>query len=503
MRKIRLAAAFIAAVTIYLFSAKYFHDKTINQVRVGVGLHESVVAKVDPAQVQSANQALLVTNLFSKLVEYDKFGQLQAGISTKFYWQDHSLIFEFGQKVKTFSGHAIDANDAAVSIRRLIKLDSSIHVNLKVLLCDIKNIEEVFSDCDAVKVQDKKLVITPKDPKFKHFLLKALTASDFGIVPALQIDKTTLDIVSLKETSGAYYLDSRDDKQWVLKANAHYRINETTPKEVILVNLAPNDIWNAFVENKIDVVTTISPVDADVLKQIKSVPDVSMATTMDLKLYFIKFSPKALRDFTAEQRLYLGERFREVMKEKYTLPISSKETNQIFSDVGYGHLSQEQEAQINSLRAHAKAGVFKRKPQFYFYRSVANKYAPFKDISEIDPVLTDQRPYMQKPEDRLDLFFGATDSAYEESLALIGSNFTQGSFGTTDSEAAEWMKKYIDTDDESKRLSMLQDLHFKALENGVTVPLFKAPYTAVARNHFKVNQSKLFASTAFWNIIKE
>lgn len=503
MRKAHLTAALIAAVAIYLLCAIFLKEKSIDQVRVGVGLHESVVAKVDPAQVQSANQALLVTNLFSKLVEYDKFGQLQAGVSTKFHWQDNALIFEFGNKVKTLSGHFIDANDAAVSIRRLIKLDSNIHVNLKLLLCDIKSVEEVFADCDAVKVQDQKLIITPKDPKFKPFLLKALTASDFGIIPAQQIDKTTLDILSIKETSGAYYLDSKDAKQWLLKANTHYRINETTPKEVILVNLAPNDIWNAFVNNEIDVVTTISPVDADVLQQIKSVPDVSLATTMDLKLYFIKFSPKALRDFTAEQRLYLGERFRSVMKDKYTLPISSTETDQIFSDVGYGHLSSEQEARIKSLRTNAKAGAFKRKPQFYFYRSVANKYAPFKDISEIDPVLTDQRPYMQKPEDRLDLFFGATDSAYEESLALIGSNFTQGTFGTTDAEASEWMKKYIDTEDESKRLAMIQDLHFKALENGVTVPLFKAPYTAVARNHFKVNQSKLFASTAFWNIIKE
>ncbi|WP_409477373.1 hypothetical protein [Pseudobdellovibrio sp. HCB154] len=503
MRKVRLAAALLAAVAIYLVFAKSFSVKTIDQVRVGVGLHESVVAKIDPAQVQSANQALLVTNLFSKLVEYDKFGQLQAGISTKFYWEGHSLVLEFGNKVKTQSGHFIDAQDAAVSIRRLIKLDSNIHVNLKLLLCDIKTVKDVFTNCDGVKVQDKKLILTPKNLKFKHFLLKALTASDFAIVPEQQIDKTTLDILSLRETSGAYYLESRDDKQWVLKANAHYRINETTPKEVILVNLAPNDIWNAFVENKIDVVTTISPVDADVLQQIKSVPDVAIAETMDLKLYFIKFSPKALRDFTAEQRLYLGERFRSVMKEKYTLPISSKETHQIFSDVGYGHLSQEQEAKISSLRANAKTGVFERKPQFYFYRSVANKYAPFKEILEIDPVLTDQRPYMQKPEERLDMFFGATDSAYEESLALIGSNFTQGTFGTNETEASEWMKKYIDTEDESKRLAMLQDLHFKALENGVTVPLFKAPYTAVARNHFKVNQSKLFASTAFWNIIKE
>ena len=496
-------AIFCAIGVIYLKNSRDSADKTIDQVRIAFTLTQTAVPKVDPAEVQSANQGILVDNLFSRLVEYDSAGQIQAGVATKFYWEDSSLVFEFGTKVKTLSGHYIDAEDAATSLRRLLKLDSNTHINLKLFLCDINYTEEVFSDCDAIKVKNNKLILTPNNPKFKPFLLKALTSIDFGIIPVQQIDKKTLDISSLKETSGAYYLDYQDDQKWILKTNTHYNIKKTTPKEIILVNLAGNDIWDHLVENKVDVVTTLNTVDSDILNRIKTIPNLSISETMDIRLFFIKFSPRALRDFTSEQRLYLGERFRNVMTLNYKLPIDSKPTNQFFLDLGYGHLSKEQEQKISSLRQNSKPGVFERKPKFYLYKSLEKKFAPFKEIQEIDPQLTDLRPYMQKPEDRLDVYTGNTDTAYEESLAVLGYNFTQGTFGLNEAQSNEWIKKYIDTDNEQERFLMIQDLHYETLVNGVTVPLFKAPYTAVARNHFKVNLSKIFASTQFWRIIKE
>lgn len=503
-RKVALMVVILCATgAIYLKKSSHFTEETIDQVRIAFTLNQTAVPKIDPAEVQSANQGILVDNLFSRLVEYDNSGQIQAGVASKFYWEGNSLVFEFGTKARTLSGHNIDADDAATSLRRLLKLDSNTHINLKLFLCDINSIEEVFRDCDAIKVKNNKLLLTPNNPKFKPFLLKALTSIDFGIIPVQQIDKKTLAILDLKETSGAYYLDYQDDQKWILKTNIHYNIKKTTPKEIVLVNLAGNDIWDHFVENKIDVVTTLNTVDTDILKRIKTIPNLSISETMDIRLFFIKFSPKAIRDFTSEQRLYLGERFRNVMKEKYKLPISNKPTNQFFLDLGYGHLSTEQEQKISSLRQNSKPGVFSRKPKFYLYKSLEKKFAPFKEIQEIDPQLTDLRPYMQKAEDRLDVYTGNTDTAYEESLAVLGYNFTQGTFGLNEAQATEWIEKYIDTDDEQKRFLMIQDLHYETLVNGITVPLFKAPYTAVARNHFKVNLSKIFASTQFWSIIKE
>lgn len=501
--KISAAAAVLVAAIAYFFSPTNTNPTTIDQVRIGATLNETTVPIVDPAVVQSSYQSLLVNNLFSRLAEYDNDGQIQAGVSTKFYWKNNSLIFEFGKKVKTASGHFINANDAAVTIRRLIKLDSTTQVNLKLFLCDIRSTEEVFKGCDAIKVENDKLILTPTNLKFKPYLLKALTSISFGIIPAQQIDKNTLAILSLKETSGPYYLEYKDSKRWILKPNDHFYVSNTAPREVILLNLEANEIWDHFIENKIDVVTTLNSVDTEVLEKIKSVPDLQISETIGIKLFFIKFSPKALIDFTPEQRLYLGERFRSIMKDRYNLPINHKPTNQFFSDVGHGHLSPEQELKISNLRQNAKPGEFRRKAKFYLYKSLEKKLSPFKEILEVEPVLTDQRAYMQKPEERLDVFTGTTDSAYEESLGLLSYNFSQGTFGLNDTQAAEWMKKYVDTEDEQKRFSMIQDLHYKTLENGITVPLFKAPYTAVARNHFKVNLSKIFASTQFWDIIKQ
>ena len=501
--KLILAAIFIVAATLYSLFKFTYNSKSIQQVRVGATLNETTVPIVDPAEVQSSYQSLLVNNLFSRLVEYDNAGQIQAGVASKFYWKNDSLIFEFSDKVKTIYGRYINAYDAAVTIRRLLKLDSASHINLKLLLCDIITVEQAFQDCDAVKVVSNKLILTPKDKKFKPYLLKVLTSISFGIIPAGQIDTKTLKILSLKETSGPYYLDSKDEKKWILKKNIHFYVSENAPNEVVIYNLEAKDIWEYFIEDKIDVVTTLNSVDNEIFEKIKSVPNLNITETIDIKLYFIKFSPKALHDFTPEQRLYLGERFKNIMKEKYNLPINFKSTNQFFSDVGYGHLSPNQEYRIDTLRKNAQSGLFKRKAKFYLYKSLEKKLSPFKSIEQLDPILTDQRAYMQKPEERLDVFTGTTDSAYEESLGLLSYNFNQGTFGLNESDAAVWMKAYIDTEDEQARFKLIQDLHYKTLEKGVTVPLFKAPYTAVARNHFKVNLSKIFASTQLWDIIKE
>lgn len=502
LSKISVAVTISITALIY-FIFQFKSSKSPYQIRVGATINETTVPVVDPAEVQSSYQSLLVNNLYSRLVEYDTAGQLQAGVASKFYWKNDALIFEFSDKVKTISGHFINAYDAAVTIRRLIKLDSTTHVNLKLLLCDITTVEQAFNDCDAVKVESNKLILTPKDKKFNPYLVKALTSISFGIIPAEQIDKISLKILSLKETSGPYYLDSKDDKKWVLKKNAHFYITQSAPSEVILFNLDAKDIWDHFITDKIDVVTTLNSVDAETYEKIKSIPYLSITETIDIKLFFIKFSPKALRDFTSEQRLYLGERFKNIMKEQYSLPLNYKPTNQFFSDIGYGHLSPEQERKIDILRKNAKPGFFKRKVQFYLYKSLEKKLSPFKSIEELEPVLTDTRAYMQKPEERLDVFTGTTDSAYEESLGLLSYNFNQGTFGLNEMEAANWMKIYIETENEHDRFKLLQDLHYKTLENGVTIPLFKAPYTAVARNHFKVNLSKIFASTQLWDIIKE
>ncbi|MEN0058177.1 MAG: hypothetical protein AAGB31_05035 [Bdellovibrio sp.] len=470
-------------------------------VRIAFDISENSTPNIDPASIRSISQGILSDNLYSRLVEFDLSGQIQAGITSKFYWHKNSLIFEFTDKVKTASGKVIDAEDAAISLRRLLKLGSNTHIDLKLFLCEIQSIDDVFKDCEAVKVENQKLILTLKDENLKPFLVPALASIDFGIIPKQQISRDDLSILSLSETSGTYFLHQKTINKWVLKPNTHYGIKATSPKEIHLININQGKGgWDLFVDNEVDVVSTLHTLTDEIHKKITVIPDIKISKTMDLKLFFIKFSPKALLDFSESQRLWMGNKFQSLMSKEYPLPLEAKLTSQFFLDVGFGHLTPEQEEYIKDLRKNANPGRLPRKFTFYFYNSLSQTFNVFRKIEELEIKETDLFPFMQPPEERLDVFMGTTDTAYEESLALLGYNFTQGSFGLNAEEGSRWMKKFMSLESSRERIALTQQLHFDMLKRGVTIPLFKAPYTAAARNGFSVKLSPLFATTHFSEI---
>jgi MarR-like DNA-binding transcriptional regulator SgrR of sgrS sRNA len=473
------------------------------KVRVAFDFSSSVVPRVDPAAINSFSQGVLVDNIYSRLVEFDRQGRIQSGIASSFYWKENSLIFTFAEKVRTASGHYIDANDAAVSLRRLLKLGSNTHIDLRLFLCEIETAAEVFKDCPAIRVEEGRLVITLSTPKYKPFLVQTLAAIDFGIIPQSEIDRNSLEILSTRETSGAYHIAETSERRWVLKKNNHYNITESSPGEVHLLSIKDKSAWDQLIDDEVDVVTTSHNLTSVTLKKIEKLKDLEVSSTLNIKLFFVKFSPAALKDFSAKQRYWVARQFRELMMVKYPLPIGAQPSNQFFLEVGFGHLSTIQLKEIEDLMRYVAEVSFSRKMSFYIYEAMKDVFSVFKEIKELDAQETPLFPFMQKPEDRLDVFMGTTDTAYEENLSVLGYNFTQGTFGLTAAEGEQWMTKYVETVDESRRLELIQNLHYEMLKRGVTIPLFKAPYTAVAKNGFIVNLYPLYAGTYFSEIHKK
>lgn len=503
MKLISAIIAIIVAVVGSLFIYRKQSDNMIESIRIAYDISSASIPKVDPAEVRSFPQGLLIDNLYSKLVEYDANGNLQAGVASKFYWEENILIFEFKNRAKTISGKFVDEIDAAVSLRRLLKLGNTTHVNLRLFLCEINSVSEVFQDCDAIKTQPGKLIIALKDPSFKPFLLQALASIDFGIVPLSAISKNDLSILNNEQTSGPYYLSEKLDDRWVLKANEHYRITAESPREVVLKSIEKKDTWDLFTDSEVDIVTTDNSLNATTYQKIMTIPNVEISKTLGIKLFFITFSPKAMKDFTAKQRRYIGNQFRKVMQRKYPLPLDSTPTTQFFLDLGFGNLSKPQAEELESLSSENEVEKFDRKLTFYMYNSMLDTFSVFREIPELDPIETEEYPFMQHPKDRLDVFMATTDTDIEESLDFLGYNFTQYTFGMTEEQGAAWTREYMAMREKSDRLSKIQALHFNMLKNAVTIPLFKAPYTAVARNGFVINLSPISASTQFSRISKK
>jgi len=478
----------------------------LSKARVAYPIGQISVEELDPAKIEVLGQALLIDNLYSHILEYDDSGNIQAGIAKTFYWEKDNLIVEFSNKAQTISGHFINAEDAAVSIRRVLRLGASTHSNLGYLICGKVENFDPFQDCEGVRVQDGRLVLRVKSESLKPFLIQSLASDDFVIVPRGSIDRQSLKIIDYKNTSGPYYIEKAEENTWTLLRNEmHYQLRKSSPKEIILVD--SKDASAAFeliINDKVDLIPTWGNVgDAHFAREKRDPSDLIVSKTMDIKLYYLQYSPEALQKFSIEERVYVANKIREQMRAKYPLPLYSTETNQFFLDQSNGNLTVEQRSNVNALMARKNwVDRLNKKVSFYFYKQLSY-FNVFREISELKMMEVDFFPFQQKPEDRYDLFLATTDTSFDENLSLLNYNFTQGTFGLTKEEGNIWMEKYMALEDKGERAKMLQELHYNALINGVIFPLFKAPYTSLGRNGYKLPLSPLYASSHFWKIERE
>lgn len=474
----------------------------IDEVRIAYTIAALDESSLDPASIEMIDQALLIDNIYSHLVQCDDEGNIQAGIAKKFYWEGDTLVFEFDKKVKSVDGHYIDAQDAAISIRRVLSLGTTTHSDLSFFLCRSSQNKDPFSDCEAVRVENQKLYLKVKDLRYKPFLLTSLTSDDFVIIPKSVIDPKTLKILNTRVTSGPYYIDSINGTNWILKANVgHYDLTEKSPKKVTLVSTEGTTATDLFLQDRVDLLSTLNNIPQEKFDEIKSkIDDVVLTKTLGIKLYYLQFSPISQKKTTKEDRAFLAKKFRKLMKAKYSLPIFAEETNRFFLDQSFGKLSSSQEHDLSKYLDSGMSYQAKEKVSFYFYNSLEKLFKVFREIEEIDPVETDEYPFSQPIEKRLDLFLATTDTAYEESMSLLGYNFTQGTFGLDRTQGNVWLQKYLGLQEASERATLLQELQFTALSEGILFPLFKTPYTSIGRNGFSMKLSPLYASSHFWKI---
>ncbi|GIL16950.1 MAG: hypothetical protein BroJett040_07010 [Oligoflexia bacterium] len=477
--------------------------KEIEEVRIAYSFTPGQIPDLDPAEISMIDQALLIDNLYSHLIEYDENGKLQPGIADYFEIKDDTIIFHFSKKVKTRSGHFIDADDAAASIRRLIKLDSATHAELTNILCSKDEITDVFKDCPAIKSQNNQLILSVRDIRYRSYLLEALAADDMVIVPISAINPQSLKIQNYSETSGPYSIDYVKDERLVFIQNpVHYNLRGNSPRAVTLISTDKTSIDDLFLSNKVDILSTLNNPSSEMVQRFKEqVPSTNINKTLSIKLYYIQFSPSAQKKFSRAQRSRIANQFKKVMPAAYPLPLFAEPTSTFFLDNSIGMLSQEQMREVERLNS-IEEDVLYEKPTFYLYKSRAKIFNVFKQIKEINPIETDDVPFFTAPEKRLDIFLATTDTSYEESYALLGYNFTMGTFGVNKQESIPWMAEYLKTENSVDRVKLINTLHFNALKSGVLFPLYKAPYTSVGRNGFELPLNPMFASSHFWKIRK-
>lgn len=461
-------------------------------------------SNLDTAKIKNVTEYLLIENLYSRLVEY-KDARLVPGVSEFFEVKGRQIVFTFSGRVRTKGGSIVGAEDAALSLKRLIFLGRSGHGDIRRFLCPGYKLKSMDDDCPGIKIEAGRLVLEPVEEHFIPLLIPTLESADYSVVPkaALNLKSAQVEIIDHTNTSGPYYVESDSlSGEIVLRANpSHYNYHKAMPQIVKVVPTPTLEGPKKFLTGAVDLVPTSEfYLKDDAKKILADSSQFNVHSTMPSRVNMVVFSPRAVRDFTAEQRFYAVKKYVEVRERAYPV-LGSATTVQFFQALSDGTLNSDQLSQIVKLRNPTNLGKFRRKMEIAFFRGYGEVYRKaLAADSDFDIVEYDRPPIEIGPDNRPDMLAISTDSAWTENLSLLGHNFEIGAFHLPGLDVEKWFEKYLNGRTKEERILQLNELHFDLLKNAIIVPFNVYPYYAVSTKNWNLDFSKLSSETALWKI---
>ncbi len=459
--------------------------------------------KLDPANVQTLNEANLIRNLYSRLVEFTNEGELTTAAAESFTVSDTDLTFTIRKDLISSKGQRITAEDFYLSLKRLLVLDKNTHGDLKNILCRTNEKLVINSPCEGLSYSENKLFIRPTEANRIKYILPLLASVDFSVVPKSSIDWSSLDlpILNYQNTSGAYYLerDFTDKNQsLILKANTNsFYYAPNIPHEIEVISATRDQASALFIEKKLDYIPTSYSWTGEMLDKAKD-SDVNIHETFPIKLWATRFTVEGLKKSTAAERKYIGEKLRAKFTQIYPQEriTFSKE---MFPKLSEGSLSAAELATLDTepsenfkLQRKIKLGV--PKGEFDKFYNALNE---FEWIELIELV---RAPWTLESSQQPDCYVTFGDSSFFEDLSLISNQMSMGTFNLSKSESIKWIQDYLNIEDKSLRLKMLRELHLNTLQNSYIVPIGFTNFYSFSQNNWKLNFSKYYVGNPFWQI---
>ncbi len=451
------------------------------------------IKKFDPHFLAGASAASLSQNLYSRVVSLTNDGQITEDLADDIRWDGKSYRLHIRKGTKTVDGFPIEAKDVAISLVRNFRRRQNTHGNLNMLM-----------DEEGIQVENDTVILTPRDPRFKTFLITLLASSDFAIIPSisLDLDKIDLPIRDWRNSSGLYYVDNDSESgAFTLRINKNHHF--FNGRQVEMLKLHPGigyDAIELFNKGIVDIIPTATVADSgDFLEVDTAVANVHRTENIHFTSLF--FTSRGLKKFSPYERLKIGDTIKRALLKRLK-PGAWSPTEEYLPKFGEGSLSREQLTALRSLVDRARNTRLKKTAVFGVYPSRLEYFrSALKGELGIQVEPTKGRPPWLEPESRQpDLYFSMGDSMFFESLSLLHYNFEQGTF-LNRADGILWLQSYIEVDTKSERIALIKALHFQALIAGRIIPVLTEPYFSVSRKPLTANFSKFYAGSPFWNLI--
>jgi len=505
IKKFFFMITFIIAFLVLAIALVYvYNSRNTNYMKINIGFHYFESAQsLDPAQIDTIYQSNLIENIFSRLLEYDNNGQLICTLCEKFWIEDKTIFFELKKNLKTVDGNPITAKNVENSLKRLVKLNTNTHGNLRHFI-DIDS--NGFSE--SILANDNILKIETRQSHFPQFVLPLLASMDFSVIPSSSIKlKDGKEVIDFRNTSGPYFI-KKDDKNGNIQLEAnpyHPHYSEDMPININIVPLEYEKGVEAFLSGKVDILdTTYYSYDSEFEKLfLQKEKQFNASQTIPLGIAMVVFSKEAIKKFSSAERFHFGRLIGDAFVKLRRYQWGMKPAYEFFQSNGAGHLTEVELKEIELLRS-SPLSEKPKKIQFGVWHKAFESYKEaLKNHPEIAVQSFDKNPSFLEPKDRPEAYIFLTDSSFNEDVSLLSYSFSTERFANNKAEAFRWLEEYLSIEEKDLRVEKLRKLQLDLLKSPAIYPIGATPYFAISNKDLELNFPKLFAGSPWWQIRKK
>lgn len=462
--------------------------------------------KIDPANVNTLNEANLVRNLYIRLLEFDTNGQLILQAAESYRIEESTIKFKLRKDLKTSTGEVIAPLDFYKSFLRLLTLDKNTHGDLKNMICGSDEKLIMNTSCQGLSYDQEYFNIHVISKEMIPYILPLFANVDFSVIPTSAINwaSKNLEILDYSNTSGAYSVvtdKTTENDSIYLGVNQHsILINKNSPEIIEIISSDQDNAIKMFLDKSIDFLPSAYPWDNSHLKSLTNKNQIKIHQTLPIKLWALRFTEVGRKRINSEARLKIGSEFRKRFNDIYKDEVITNSV-QMFPKLSEGSLTAEQEGKI--IDHYNKISNSNHTDEFTIgipYGELALFKNGLVNLKNAKFIELKQAPWSLPIESQPDCYLTFGDSSYFEDISMISNQFNMDSFYLPKEDSKKWIKKYLSYENKSDRLFMLRELHFESLKSANIVPIGFTPFIAAIQNGWKMNFSKYYVGNPYWKI---
>lgn len=487
----------------------FFNIATLSMQGIGATVESKVPLLVseistipsflDLSVINTAGDFIILNHLNRPLVKMSKHANLEGDLVDRWRIEDDFKKYTLHLAPNSYfsDGSSIRGVDVLESIKRQMRLNTANHFNFN----GIRKVQLI--DSDTIQVE-----LVGRNTQF----IRHLTYPEFGVLHKSQREAKVGD-ADFRITSGAYVLSYIKDSKAMLVKNPYFPFKVNLPPERILFQSGdPDTIADRLRNESVDVSQMLLAGTKEDFRVIAEANNLTIFRPHMGYTFWVSINPLSKNMGSVSLRNFIQVILKsDGFSFSDKAPVWSK-ANQLYLPDGFGRPSETRLNQVwNRIKMKAQAPkkriniqILLGTKQFAFNEEIVSKLKAVFDVDVIPySTIEDRQKRIQSKS--LDLFIINNDFSSEDLHENLQTTFNPNlPLITTEQNMGQCqrlLKSALDSDDESKRHKIYEDISVAVLEKGYVSPIAHRNIVFVHNNKWDFsNVSTLYSDFCLWKI---